>query len=344
MSGPDCPGRVDVNISEPVHPEEDFFLTFEPVSPLNHRTSKFRFGSNSFYEIRDDKDQKVTGEWSLLPRTPKQFRISVHADNPGLVELEILTNSDSACFIHQPLNTGFQDTILLESLSKQFTPEESPSEEAQAAEGPPIPPIPSGEPVSVELHFSRKSDHAPITFELQPTLEITASSYAKVFDQDRRPTRPLRMTVHPNDIPLFEVEDDRWGKSGLIQVNVLDSMKHIAAYRFRYRTDYPWCIVFLLILIGTLLYVAVESLPAFNKPGDGTPPPGYWKIVSKDRGSKLVLAMFVAIVAILLQNAPGLDLVKFNPTTAKGYIILGFFANIVGLEAIYKKIKGLLES
>jgi hypothetical protein len=325
-----------------VRDQGDFFLTLEPGVSRAQRSAKIHFGPPSFYDIRDEKNQNVDGEWPLPPKTRTKFKIILKPNNPGLLELDVVTDWNSACSLHFPVNTGFQNIVALKSGTDGFITEGAAMPDTSSANSRPVP---LGSNV-LEIGFQMRSDHSPITFALPPTLEIsTTDDDTRLLDKGKRVTI-LPLTMDISGIALLQIENNRWGRAGIINIKVLKSSDRslaIATYRIRYRTDYPGYILLLVTFLGALLYVMIESLPTLNRPPDGSPPPPYWKILLKDGGSKLVVAFCVALVVFLLKDTTVLDAIKFDPTTLKGYATLGFCTNVFGLEAIFKKIKKLID-
>lgn len=336
-----CPGAIKLDIAdEPItNGQEDFYLTYHPAIPKDTQSASIHFGPTTFYDIADSNDRKVDGDLPLPPNVRTRFRLTVRQNNPGLIELVVMANWDSDCpHPDLPLNTGFSDIVAMESRTRGFVVVEG----GTFVDPPPIQP---GRKF-IELDFVGRSNHRPLSFGVPPTLEITSTGDTSLLQKDGQTANSLRLTMDGSTIPIVQIENTHWGSSGMIEVNVRKgpTSSAIANYRIRYSTDFPWYVLFGMTFLGALLYVAIESLPSFNKAADGSAPPPYWKLLLKDDGSKIILAFIVAVVAFLLKDTTVLGAIKFDPTTLKGYAILGFFTNVFGLEAIFKKVKGLIES
>jgi hypothetical protein len=335
-----CPGRVDLEIAHgPVQSGRAvFYLTYTPTTSGHAGPVLIHFGPNNSFDIKDDND-KVVSDWTLAPNFRTRFNLVVKQNNPGLLELVATTNWDPSCrHPDYAVDTGFRDIVVLESKTKGFAVESDSFIEPD--------PIQRGQQ-AIWIDFLDRNSHRPLTLGAPVTLEIIADGSGSLLQKDGSWKNSLLLTTDGSRMSAVQIKNDDWGSSATIVFNVLTnpdpSSPAIANFRIKYRTDYPSYVLFLMTLLGALLYVAIESIPALNRPADGSPAPPYWRILLKDDGSKLFVALIVAVVAFLMRDTSILGTIKFDPTTLKGYAILGLFTNVIGLEAIFKKVKQLID-
>jgi hypothetical protein len=334
-----CPGRIDLDIAKgPVQSGHAiFYLTFKPTISRHPSTALVHFGPDNWYDVTDDKD-KDAGEWALVPNVRTKFKLAMKQSNPGVIELVANANWDASCpHPDDPIDTGFRDVVDLESKTKGFIVRSESS-----AEPDPIQPGPQ----PIDFDFIERNGRRPIRLGAPVTLEISITGPAQLRQKDGTwGSSPVFLTTDGSRISSLEMKNDVWGSNGTIDLNIhtKPASPTIASFQMSYRTDFPWYVLFMMTLVGALLYVAIESIPSLNRPPDGSAPPPYWRILLKDDGSKLFVALVVAIVAFLMKDTSILGAIKFDPTTLKGYAILGLFANVIGLEAIFKKVKQLVD-
>jgi hypothetical protein len=156
----------------------------------------------------------------------------------------------------------------------------------------------------------------------------------------------------PGSTPLLSVEDPHWGESRIVTIAIYESEyvapghdtndqnAHIlGTYIFHYRTSYPGLVLCIMTILGALGYVAVESLPALNK--SIQPAKTWWELVSLDRFSKIGVAIAIAIIGFFMAYIPLLKAIKLDQSSLTTYLVYGFCASVMGIEAILKKIKEL---
>jgi hypothetical protein len=334
---PVCPGTIEVEVVEaPMQGKpERFFLTYQPSLPDNDKPVEVRFPVSGLYSVTNSANLELSTA-ILQPNKRQEFSLSLRQDNPGLIRLNATVSEwDRGCpQVNYPIDTGFRDTLLLESRTKGFVVED----ETHSA-----PPRIEPGVYDIVLDFVDRNHRRQVILGTAVTLTISVVGDSQIFD--KKWTQTTEITSDGSSVAVLRIRPVEWGTEGLIRVDIKKQAgpANIANYEIRYVTNYPWYLLFLSTLAGSLLYVFIESIPSLNKPTDGSPAPPYKLILLKDGGSKLYVAVTVAIVAYLLRDTSVLEAVKFDATTLRGYVILGFLTNVFGLEAIFKKIRSLIQ-
>ena len=139
------------------------------------------------------------------------------------------------------------------------------------------------------------------------------------------------------------INDAHWGETRTINLLCSRAMR-------RERWEHIYCTTgrtihngfsSVMTVLGALLYVAIESIPALNKSSGGNNQ-SWWALLTMDRYSKLILALGVSSIVFLFKDAGFLKAIKLDSGSLMAYLTYGFCAGALGLEAVLKKVKELL--
>jgi hypothetical protein len=334
-----CPYRFIPTFEEPVRTNDVFDLQVVPLDRADSDPVHVNFGlHHHLYDI-----QPINGG-DLKPGKTNEFGIEVHAGNPGIATLEMVVDGHPECNPKFEFDTGFHENVEVRSLEKALDSEDPPTGSIQSGH------------LSFPLELVKPHTQEVLYFK-EPML-ISVSVAGKTVDGVFIKLNGMPMTDSqvpiplPGSTPVLSVDDSHWGESRTVTIAIYESQYadsgHITdtknahvlgTYRFHYQTSYPGVLLLIMTVLGALGYVAVESLPALNK--STAPGKTWWALVSLDRYSKIGVAIAIAIVGFLMAYVPLLKAIKLDQSSLTSYLIYGFCASVMGIEALLKKIKEL---
>jgi hypothetical protein len=329
-----CPYKIETKFEEPLRTSSKFTLNLVPDPSASVSAVNVDFGLHNLYEIKDSNGNKID-QSTLKPRDLTRFAIDLGPDNPGVISLAVSSTSNADCSDSHLIDAGFRDIVTVKSPTPGIETLQTPSTT-----------IHSGV-IPFSINFVRASNDKTLYFSLPLTvLAEVSGDGSPIITADGvkgKPNTNARVTFAPGTSPGFVIEDFHWGRTGTIKVSVFkgDEIRALGNYELHYRTSYPDGILFLMTVLGSLLYVGIESIPALNKTS-GRNSKSWWTLVTIDHYSKLFLAVGVSAVIFLFKDAGFLKAIKLDASSLLAYLTYGFCAGALGLEAVLKKVKEVL--
>jgi hypothetical protein len=338
-----CPFRLTASFQEPVHSVDTFSLEANLDSHNNAAPVHVSFGIHHLYDITDG-DTKVN-EGDLQPGHPRQFNINLLGGTPGIDTLEVTVADHPECDSKFEFDTGFQVNVKVRCLSNTLDFQDPPSVSVDSG--------------VLSFPLQLVNSQTGIASDFKEPMLISVGVIGDSTDdvwvglngsriRDSQARVPLSGTFQ-----LLRVQDDHWGKSRTVTVEIYEASKahsnwdsegqtgpHVlGSYLLYYRTTFPDYMLCLMTLLGALGWVAVESLPALNKTNQ--PSLTWWKLVTLDRCSKIGTAIAIALMAFFMAYVPLVKAIKLDRSSLISYLIYGFCVGVVGIEGLLKKIKEL---
>ncbi|HZQ70826.1 MAG TPA: hypothetical protein VFA68_20025 [Terriglobales bacterium] len=332
-----CPYKIETKFEEPLRTLSKFTLKFTPEPSASLTEMKVDFGVHNLYEIKDSEGNKID-QSTLKPNDLTRFAIELGPDNPGLISLTVSTASSTDCADSHLIDAGFRDIVIVKSPTQGIELLETPTTTVDSGR------------IPFSINFVRASTDKTLYFSLPLTALVEVSGENVAGDPTitadgvkAEASSNVRVTFPPGTSPGFTINDGHWGTTRTIKVSVFkgDEARALGTYFLHYRTNYPQWILFLMTVLGALLYVGIESIPALNKTSGGNNQ-SWWALLTMDRYSKLILALGVSSVVFLFKDAGFLKAIKLDSASLMAYLTYGFCAGALGLEAVLKKVKELL--
>jgi hypothetical protein len=331
-----CPFRITTDIEEPLTTLSEFELNMTQEHPKSADPLKAEFGLHNLYKIKDAGGNEVQ-QFDFKPNESRHYRFELAPDNPGLVSFSVRPMSNPDCAETRFLDTGFRKIVGIKSVTAGFENSDPPSVTIK----------PGRIPLSINL--IRLSNNENIFFPVPLMIAVEARGSARESakislhdDKNSAPATSVKSIFAPNVSPSFVIFDNSWGKTGELEFHISkgDDSRELGSYTIYYRTRFPDWLLFIMTVAGALLYVCIESIPALNK-STGDNDKSWWFLVTRDRYSKILLAVAVSVIIFIFKDTTFFKAIKLDSSSMISFVIFGFCAGTLGLEGVLKKVKEL---